>query len=33
MNLLAVDISLQYMVRGFVLIAAVIFDVKTRGNK
>lgn len=33
MNLIALDISLQYMVRGFVLIAAVVFDVKTRGKK
>lgn len=33
MNLIALDISLQYMVRGLVLIAAVVFDVKTRGNK
>ncbi len=33
MNLIALDISLQYIVRGLVLIAAVVFDVKTRGNK
>lgn len=33
MNLIALDISLQYMVRGLVLIAAVVFDVKTRGKK
>lgn len=30
MNLLGIDISLQYMVRGAVLVAAVIFDVTTR---
>jgi putative multiple sugar transport system permease protein len=30
MNLMAVDISLQYIVRGAVLVAAVIFDVTTR---
>ncbi|HLV49436.1 MAG TPA: sugar ABC transporter permease [Erysipelothrix sp.] len=32
MNLIALDVSLQYIVRGFVLIAAVVFDVKTRGK-
>ena len=33
MNLLGIDISLQYVVRGAVLAAAVIFDVATRGGK
>jgi putative multiple sugar transport system permease protein len=32
MNLLGIDISLQYVVRGAVLAAAVIFDVTTRGR-
>jgi putative multiple sugar transport system permease protein len=32
MNLLGIDISLQYVVRGAVLAAAVIFDVATRGK-
>lgn len=32
MNLLGIDISLQYVVRGAVLAAAVIFDVTTRGS-
>ena len=32
MNLIGVDISLQYIVRGAVLAAAVIFDVSTRRN-
>lgn len=32
MNLIALDVSLQYIVRGVVLIAAVVFDVKTRGK-
>ena len=31
MNLIGIDISLQYVVRGAVLAAAVIFDVATRG--
>lgn len=30
MNLMGIDISLQYIVRAFVLVAAVIFDVSTR---
>jgi putative multiple sugar transport system permease protein len=30
MNLMGIDISFQYLVRGLVLAAAVIFDVKTR---
>ncbi len=30
MNLMSIDISLQYIVRGAVLVAAVIFDVSTR---
>ncbi len=30
MNLMSIDISLQYIVRGAVLVAAVIFDVATR---
>src|SRR4029453_14172516 len=30
MNLMGIDISLQYIVRGAVLVAAVIFDVATR---
>ncbi|HOX17788.1 MAG TPA: sugar ABC transporter permease [Spirochaetales bacterium] len=33
MNLLSVDISLQYIVRGAVLAAAVIFDVQTRKRR
>jgi len=33
MNLIGLDISLQYIVRGFVLVSAVIFDVKTRNVK
>lgn len=32
MNLMTIDISLQYIVRGLVLAAAVIFDVATRGK-
>lgn len=32
MNLMSIDISLQYMVRGLVLAAAVIFDVATRSR-
>jgi len=32
MNLMGIDISYQYMVRGLVLAAAVIFDVATRGK-
>jgi putative multiple sugar transport system permease protein len=32
MNLMGIGISYQYMVRGAVLAAAVIFDVKTRGK-
>ncbi|MDM8520664.1 sugar ABC transporter permease [Anaerolineales bacterium HSG6] len=32
MNLMSIDISYQYMVRGVVLAAAVIFDVATRGK-
>lgn len=32
MNLMQTDISLQYIVRGAVLVAAVIFDVTTRGR-
>jgi len=30
MNLMGVDLSIQYMVRALVLAAAVIFDVQTR---
>ena len=30
MNLMGTDISLQYVIRGAVLAAAVIFDVTTR---
>jgi putative multiple sugar transport system permease protein len=33
MNLIGLDISLQYIVRGFVLVIAVVFDVKTRNMK
>jgi putative multiple sugar transport system permease protein len=33
MNLMGVDISFQYIIRGAVLVAAVIFDVKTRNKK
>ena len=32
MNLMGIDISLQYIVRGAVLAAAVIFDVTTRSR-
>jgi putative multiple sugar transport system permease protein len=32
MNLMSIDISLQYVMRGAVLVAAVIFDVATRGK-
>jgi putative multiple sugar transport system permease protein len=32
MNLMGIDISLQYIVRGAVLVAAVIFDVTTRSR-
>lgn len=32
MNLIGVDVSLQYIVKGFVLISAVVFDVKTRNK-
>jgi len=32
MNLMSIDISMQYIVRGAVLAAAVIFDVSTRGK-
>ena len=32
MNLMGVDANLQYVVRGFVLVAAVIFDVTTRSR-
>jgi putative multiple sugar transport system permease protein len=30
MNLMGIDIAYQYIVRGLVLVAAVIFDVTTR---
>ena len=30
MNLMGIDISLQYIVRGAVLVLAVVFDVATR---
>jgi putative multiple sugar transport system permease protein len=30
MNLMGIDISLQYVMRGAVLVLAVIFDVATR---
>ncbi|MCS6995145.1 MAG: sugar ABC transporter permease [Anaerolineales bacterium] len=33
MNLMGIDISLQYIVRGAVLVAAVIFDVTTRTSR
>lgn len=33
MNLIGIDISVQYIVRGMVLVIAVIFDVKTRNVK
>lgn len=33
MNLIGLDISLQFIVRGMVLVVAVIFDVKTRNVK
>jgi putative multiple sugar transport system permease protein len=32
MNLMGIDISLQYIVRAAVLVAAVIFDVTTRSS-
>jgi len=32
MNLVGVGISLQYIIRGAVLIAAVVFDIKTRSS-
>lgn len=32
MNLLGVGISLQYVIRGFVLVAAVVFDIRTRSR-
>jgi putative multiple sugar transport system permease protein len=32
MNLMGIDISLQYIVRGAVLAGAVIFDVATRSR-
>ena len=32
MNLMGIDISLQYMVRGAMLVAAVVFDVSTRNR-
>jgi putative multiple sugar transport system permease protein len=32
MNLMGVDISIQYIVRALVLVFAVIFDVQTRKN-
>ena len=32
MNLMGVDANLQYIVRGLVLVAAVIFDVTTRSS-
>ncbi len=33
MNLMGVDISLQYVIRGAVLVAAVVFDVATRKSR
>lgn len=33
MNLMSIDISMQYIVRGAVLVAAVIFDVTTRASR
>jgi putative multiple sugar transport system permease protein len=33
MNLIGIDISIQYIVRGLVLILAVVFDVRTRNKK
>ena len=33
MNLMGLDISLQYIVRAAVLVAAVIFDVTTRAEE
>ncbi len=33
MNLMSIDISMQYIVRGAVLVAAVIFDVSTRASR
>lgn len=33
MNLMGVDISYQYMIRGIILIVAVVFDVLTRNKK
>jgi putative multiple sugar transport system permease protein len=33
MNLLGTDIALQYIIKGAVLLLAVIFDVQTRKRK
>jgi putative multiple sugar transport system permease protein len=33
MNLMGIDISLQYIVRAAVLAAAVVFDVTTRNRR
>jgi putative multiple sugar transport system permease protein len=33
MNLIGMDISIQYIVRGLVLVVAVVFDVRTRNKK
>ncbi|PAT01719.1 ABC transporter permease [Candidatus Izimaplasma bacterium ZiA1] len=33
MNLLGVDVSIQYIIKGLVLVAAVVFDVRTRNKK
>jgi putative multiple sugar transport system permease protein len=33
MNLMGVDISYQYIIKGAVLVAAVVFDVKARNNR
>jgi putative multiple sugar transport system permease protein len=33
MNLMGTDISLQYIIRGLVLVGAVIFDVTSRKRK
>jgi putative multiple sugar transport system permease protein len=33
MNLMGTDIALQYVVRGAVLVLAVVFDVVTRKNR
>jgi putative multiple sugar transport system permease protein len=33
MNLMGVDVSFQYIVKGVIFIIAVAFDVRTRGKR